>query len=120
VGMGSPPAYVHRSPLTGAAYVAGAPGTLSSSPRSGFLPLPPPIQAPREATVMVHGARKRVPIWMVAAGATFLGVLAFVLVLFALSRLSSPRRHSAPGPTVHQADPFGGQSRIAVAGEDRP
>ncbi len=70
-------------------------GTPMGLPRADLPPpvLPPPTSfgsAPQPApwTLTAYGMKQGLPTWAVILSATLLGVLAFVLVLFTLSRLS--------------------------------
>jgi hypothetical protein len=96
------PAQTEGDPLVTAAASPRARMGRGGAPRSPVLP--DPILPSREQTRMHQAARGRIPTWAVVIGAAFLGVLAFVLVLFALSRLSR-----APGRPI-----------TSIAGENHP
>jgi serine/threonine-protein kinase len=72
-----------------------APSESSTVPPRGRLVLPG-TDATGSATVTVQAAPRRVPTWVALAGAILLGALAFVLVLFTLSRLSAAPRRAVP------------------------
>jgi serine/threonine-protein kinase len=62
----------------------------SMPPSSGVRPLPPMAQSIRETSYTTTRSRRAVPTILVALGATLLGLLAFVVVLYTLSHLSTP------------------------------
>jgi serine/threonine-protein kinase len=62
----------------------------SVPPSSGVRPLPPFAQSIRETSYMTTQSRRAVPTVLIALGATLLGLLAFVVVLYTLSHLSTP------------------------------
>jgi serine/threonine-protein kinase len=71
-----------------------SPDAPEARPGPGTPVLPDPILPSQEETRMARSAKGGIPTWAVVVGATLLGLLAFLLVLLALLRLSS-----APGRT---------------------
>jgi serine/threonine-protein kinase len=69
---------------------AASPAKGSMPPSSGSRPLAPAAQSSRETSYTTQDRRRAVPTLVIAAAATLLGLLAFVLVLFTLSHLSTP------------------------------
>jgi serine/threonine-protein kinase len=67
-------------------------GAVAPEPYVPRLPTPTPVGTRVSgATVTAQAVKQGVPTWAVLLGAALLGVLAFVAVLFTLSRLSPPR-----------------------------
>jgi hypothetical protein len=100
-----------RAPMQRPSLPQPNPGSVSNpalgpAPSSGFRPASSsPSSVPREPTLTAHAPKRGIPTWAVIVGATLLGVLAFVLVLFTLSRLSSPARSTASAGAL-EASPF--------------
>ena len=85
--------------------------SVSASPHMPRPALPTPMLQDRRYHPTPHSpgtrsAHRAVPTWMVMLGATLLGVLAFVLVLFTLSRLSTAPAQPSGAPQVSASDPF--------------
>jgi hypothetical protein len=106
----SPAAYAQR-PAAVPVPQGPSPDHGSVPPSSGFRPLPPAAQGTRETSSTTQQRRRAVPTLVIAAGATLLGLLAFVLVLFTLSHFSSPSKTTAAPP---QGDPFASARASAI------